>query len=179
MRALVSNFKKTISGIPPALVRFLLRGLALFIAWRLLYELVLKPLGIPDHQLTELILWSTYYVLHPFYDTLAVIGYTLYIGKEPIITFTTGCNGLELMVLYAGFLICYPTNFKRFISFFLGGYLLIILMNIARCAALTVLYYNAFPLSDFMHHYLFKLIIYAVNFYLWVLYCRTNAVPKT
>lgn len=165
--------------MPPATVRFLVRGLIIFIGWRLLYELWLRPLGFPDHELTQFLIKLTYSVLHPFYPGLNIQGYALYIYQEPVITFTTGCNGLELMVLYISFLICYPTTWKRMLIFSVAGIIIINIMNVARCAGLAVWAYHHIPLWDFMHHYLFKLIIYAVNFYLWVLYCRHNGVKKS
>jgi len=179
MKAGEAGIKKSYSGIPPGMLRFLVRGIIIFVAWRLLYELVLRPSGSPDHELTRFLLKCTYHVLTLFYTGLSIDGYSLYINKEPIITFTTGCNGLELLVLYLSFLICYPSPFRRWFSFAVAGIIIINVLNIARCAALASWFYHRLPLWDFMHHYIFKIVIYGVNFYLWVLYCRANAKKKT
>lgn len=179
MKALViDGFKKGVSGIPPGLRKFLLRGALLFVGWRILYELVLKPAGVPDNQLTQFILWGTYNLLSPFYDQLSIQGFSILIGGKTAITVAPACNGLELMVLYAGFLLCFPAKIKRMSAFILSGITLIVVLNMLRCAVLAIMFHNQHALADFMHHYLFKLAIYAVTFYLWVLYSKNNALKK-
>jgi exosortase/archaeosortase family protein len=82
------------------------------------------------------------------------------------------------MVLYLGFLFCMPTNPKRLFLFSISGIFLTTVLNIIRCVVLTMLFYNHHELADFMHHYLFKMMIYAVNFYLWVLYSKDSQLLK-
>lgn len=164
--------------IPYGLKRFLLRGIILFILWQIVYEYYLKPSGFIDSKLIEIVLWGTYNILRLFYTNLASTGYNILMDGRLIITIAAPCNGLELMVLYLGFLFCIPTNWKRLLVFSLSGIIITILLNIARCSLLAVLYYHHHELADFMHHYLFKMMIYAVNFYLWVLYTRDSQLMK-
>lgn len=179
MKTLVLNgFKKGYDSIPPGLRKFILRGAILFIVWRLLYELLLKPAGIPDNQLIQLVLWGTHKMLAPFYSDLTIQGYSLLIGGKTAVTIATACNGLELMVLYVGFLLCFPGTLKRLLLFITGGVLLTIFLNMVRCAVLAMMFYNNYELADFMHHYLFKLAIYGVNFYLWILYSKKDVAKN-
>ncbi|RYF37728.1 MAG: hypothetical protein EON97_00735 [Chitinophagaceae bacterium] len=179
MKALnLTTIKKRVEAIPPGLKRFMLRGTLLFIGWRLLYEFVLKPAGTPDNQLIELVLWGTKALLSPFYSDLTSTGYNVFINNQLAITIAKPCNGLELMVMYVGFLICLPSTLKRFVQFALIGILLTISLNMVRCAVLASMFYNHYELADFMHHYLFKLAIYAVNFYLWILYSKKDGLHK-
>ena len=150
----------------------------MFVLWRWLYETILAPSGTPDHELTQWLQKATWYVLQPFYPTVAMEGYALLIDQEQVITFTTGCNGLELMVLYLAFLLCLPSAPLRMLKFAIGGLVLINLLNIARCTGLAIWAHYHWPLWDFMHHYLFKMVIYGVNFYLWVLYSKSNVLFK-
>ncbi len=179
MKALViENVRKTYTAIPKGLRVFLLRGAAIFIAWRLLYELVLGPLGIPDHNLIEVVLWGTHKMLAPFFSNLTVDGYSLLINGKLAVTIARECNGLELMALYVGFLFCFPIQPKRLALYAVGGVLLTIFLNMVRCAVLAAMFYHEYELADFMHHYLFKLMIYGVSFYLWMLYSKRNVVEK-
>ncbi len=179
MKALVlDQVRKGYSSIPKGLRTFILRGGILFIVWRVLYELVLKPSGVPDSQLIELIMWGTVKMLTPFYSDLVSDGYSLLINGKKSVTIAAACNGLELMVLYVGFLLCFPAKIKRLSLFIAGGVLLTIFLNMVRCAVLAVMFYNNYELADFMHHYLFKLAIYGVSFYLWILYSKTDVAKK-
>ena len=166
--------KSIFSTIPPGLLKFLIKGLVLFVLWRVVYEGYLKPLGTPDHQLIQFLLKATYFILLPIYNDIVIQGYSIYLHHEPVLTFAIGCNGLELMILYIGFLICYPTSIKRALYFSFLGIILINVLNILRCAGLAIWYIHHLPYWDFMHHYVFKLVIYAVNFILWVLYSKDH-----
>lgn len=163
-----------LSTIPTGLLKFLIKGLVIFVVWRVLYEGYLKPIGTPDHQLIQFLLKCTFLVMQLLYSDAFIRGYTIFVHNEPVLTFAIGCNGLELMVLYLGFLFCYPTNWKRVLCFSLLGIVLINVLNILRCAGLAIWYIHHLPYWDFMHHYVFKLVIYAVNFILWVRYTKNN-----
>jgi len=142
------------------------------------YEGYLKPLGTPDHQIIQFLLWCTYWMMHPLYGDAVIKGYTIYVHGGPVLTFAIGCNGLELMVLYLGFLVCYPTNLRRVLFYSVLGVVCINVLNILRCVGLAIWYIHDLPYWDFMHHYVFKLVIYGVNFFLWVLYTKTDEVKR-
>lgn len=77
-------------------------------------------------------------------------------------------------MLFVGFIIAYPGKiyFKAIYSFI--GIILIILLNISRCTALAMLH-NAYPqLTEFAHHYVFKIIVYGLVFYLWIQFVKIN-----
>ncbi|MDR3681674.1 MAG: archaeosortase/exosortase family protein [Flavipsychrobacter sp.] len=169
---LISQVKKTYYDLPLNLRRFLVRASILFIVWELLYNLLLKPIGIPDDQLTHFVVIYTYKLLTLFYSNVTYSGASIYMSGQLAIIIAPACNALELLVLYVGFLLCIPTTRKRFWLFTLGGLALVVVLNILRCAALAVLFYNNHPIADFAHHYLFKIFIYGVIFYLWILYSK-------
>jgi len=169
---LISQVKKTYYDLPLNLRRFLLRATILFVIWELLYNLLLKPTGIPDQQLTQFVVTWTHKLLTLFYVNTTVQNATIFINGKQAIIIAAACNALELLVLYIGFMLCIPTTAKRFWLFAIGGLALIIVLNILRCAGLAVLFYNNHPIADFAHHYLFKIFIYGVIFYLWILYSK-------
>lgn len=160
------------SDLPINLKRFLIRGTLLFIAWELIYNFIVIPYKVPNDQLTALVVYGTGKILNLFYNQVTIIDANIFINNNPSIFVAESCNGLELIVLYIGFMLCLPTSAKRFWAFTVVGFIVITILNIFRCAALAALYYNHHPLADFAHHYAFKLIIYIVIFYGWVLYSK-------
>src|ERR1700761_4536596 len=138
---LISQAKKTYYDLPANLRRFLLRASVLFVAWSLLYNLLLKPIEIPDQQLTHFVVVYTEKLLSFFYKNIYFKDATIYINGKVAIIIAPACNALELLVLYIGFLLCIPTTRKRFYLFAIGGTALVVVLNILRCAALAVLFY--------------------------------------
>lgn len=172
MNSAVGQIKRMYGELPTGMRKFAVRAILLFIGWRLLYHFVLEPTDFPDKQLIDLILIGTSQMLHLFYDKVNIIGDTIFINGHNTLTVAKACNGLELIVLYLGFLFCVPTTSKRLILFALLGPLMICALNIIRCTALGVMFYNNHSLADFAHHYVFKLAIYAAIFGMWIWYSK-------
>jgi exosortase/archaeosortase family protein len=98
----------------------------------------------------------------------------LYRNNEKTLTVADPCNGLELMVLYLGFLVCFPAPLKRKLIFGAAGCLLICILNIIRCSALVGIYLHHRAYLDFSHHFAFQLIVYLVIFLLWYFFSKTG-----
>ncbi len=166
----------TTSKIIPANIRpILIRGIFLVVSWTLVYKYILAPLGIPDNQLSKLVQIGTAEFLSWFYPNVTQIGTMVIIDSVPSVSIGHQCNGLELNALYVGFMLCFPGSFKKILIYTIVGFTAIYLLNVLRCAALAVMYINHHYLTDFAHHYAFKLVIYAVVFYGWVLYSKKPA----
>lgn len=161
--------------IPQNIKPYLLKGLVLVVVWNLLYKLILLPAGIPDNQLRDIVQYGTAETLSLFYESITQRGTVIYINHIPSVSIGYQCNGLELMVLYIGFMLCVPTNLRRLILFSIIGSFVIYFLNVVRCSLLAVMYINHNDLTDFAHHYAFKMAIYAVVFYGWVLYAKKTA----
>lgn len=170
-------------GMPVQVRSFLKKALIIFIIWKLLYHLVLFPSRFPDKILTNITAQSTGFLYRNllnekdvyFKDDLRDRNFpkaALYINNERSIGIADPCNGLELFVLYIGFLFCIPTNPKRLTLYILLGIAGIFVLNSFRCLGLAYLNYHNYSIADFAHHYLFKMIIYAIIFYAWVLYSK-------
>lgn len=159
--------------IVPAKARpFIIKALALVIGWNLLYHLLLSPLGIPDTQLTAAVQYGTAKILSVFYADVAQHGPSIFINGVQSINIAPQCNGLELIVLYLGFILCIPSDIRKTILFALAGIAGIYILNILRCSLLGWMYYADYSIADFAHHYAFKMVVYAAVFYGWVLYTR-------
>lgn len=188
------NYTAWWSQTPLSIRQFLLKGLLILVVWKIAYVLYLGPSGLLDKPLTALVGEHTSAVLN-FLSTTAnyshkqvrftvndepdqlgepVNAVIFYFGK-PLLTIAHACNGLELFVLYTGFLICMPASFIRLILYLLTGTLLIYGMNVMRCAGLALLSNFKPGMLDFAHHYLFKIILYSIIFVLWLFYTKQTS----
>ncbi len=168
----MSFIKNIINKIPPNIRPFVIRAAILLIGWELLYTFILMPAGIPDDQLTQVVQYGGMEVLKWFYTDVRADGNTIILDGVEAVDIARQCNGLELIVLYLGFLLCVPTNIKRMVAYGVIGTLIIYTLNIFRTAALAAMFEQSHKMADFAHHYLFKIIIYAVVFLGWVLYLK-------
>lgn len=159
-------------GIPPHVTTLLLRAALLFGTWLLLYSLVIAPWGVPDNFLTGIVVKGTVAFLSLFYADAHAIGNDIVINGQYAVSIANSCNGLELIMLYAGIIILMPQNIGKMTAFICTGIIGITVLNIFRCAALGYMFLHNMYLADVAHHYVFKLIIYAVVFYGWVLYTQ-------
>ncbi len=165
----ISKIKNT---IPENIRPFLLRAAILIVAWELLYNFILKPSGIPDDQLTRIVQVGAMKLLSFFYTDVGEDENVIILNGSRAVSIARQCNGLELIVLYMGFIFCLPSSPKRMILFGAIGVLVIYILNIIRTAILAVMYDINHSMTDFAHHYVFKIIIYAVVFLGWVLYMK-------
>ncbi len=82
------------------------------------------------------------------------------------------CNGLELMILYAGFILCFTGSFSRKILYVIGGILALYILNVFRCMVLGYVVLEHAKHFDIAHKYFFNTIVYALTFMLWVFYVK-------
>ncbi|MFM7713329.1 MAG: hypothetical protein ACKO7A_11620 [Microcystis sp.] len=171
----------------PAVIRtFLLWGLFLLVFWKLAYVLYWAPKGTLDIPLTTLVGTHTAGTLNALnhseqYSAVLTqsqsrtdpnqlgpqVNAKVFYGDKPILTIANACNGLELLVLYAGFIFSYPARWQRKALFLLFGIPLVHAINIARCVGLGYLSVWRPHYFDFAHHYLFKIMIYSSILLLW------------
>jgi exosortase/archaeosortase family protein len=183
-----SSLINTFSTLPKNIRTFFLRALVTFIAWKCIYFLILYPIRIPDLQLTRATAISTTFIYNQVFQTskTKVIlepdqgskKAVIYVNDQRGIGIADACNGLELYVLYLGFIFCLPAPTKRKISFALVGITGIYILNSFRCFGLTYLFLNRYPFANFAHHYLFKMVIYIGIFFTWVVYSKRILTGK-
>jgi exosortase/archaeosortase family protein len=183
------------SRIPKPVKEFLLKAAILFVAWKAVYLLFLLPGRVLDKPLTYLIgkgTANTLILFNPSGDYNAIptmhpkgLGNE---GPEPVMAIRSGqtglldiadvCNGLELLVLYTGLILCLPATRKRKLTFIIGGIIGIEFLNVLRCAGLVLVYLHKPEWLDFSHHYLFTFVVYAFIFWLWYLFSRDPEFAK-
>jgi exosortase family protein XrtF len=185
----VKELKTTWQSIPVEVQQFLKRALLIFILWKLVYHLFLFNGRILDKPLTD---WSTKgaaQIMQLFYPNSRLLvkeecGVSpelnneiacwdfLLMDKKKIVGVGDACNALELYVLYIGFLFAFSSSVKRILLFSIAGIVLIYLANIIRLAALASMNMHRMDAVDMAHHYVFKVIVYALIFGLWVLFTK-------
>ncbi|MEY3677889.1 MAG: hypothetical protein RI924_30 [Bacteroidota bacterium] len=169
---------------------FFYRALLLFVIWKTVYLIVFLPNRLLDGPLTNLVGSQTVSILNFSHRTTSFTS-SPFVSKKFFegqliesnvsrITFNNfkvmhiadGCNGLELFVLYIGFILLLPSTLKRKVLYILSGVIIIHLANLIRCAGLATIEIYIQSYFEFAHHYVFKIIIYGTIFLLWMCYAR-------
>jgi exosortase/archaeosortase family protein len=184
-----------VTRIPKPVRKFLLMATILFVVWKAVYLLFLLPGRVLDKPLTYVIGKGTAATLRLFnpsgdYNAIPAMhpkGFGNQ-GLEPVMAVRSGqtglldiadvCNGLELLVLYAGLILCLPATRNRKLAYIIGGIIGIEILNVIRCAGLVLIYLHKPEWLDFSHHYLFTFVVYAFIFWLWYLFSRDPEFAK-
>ena len=189
--------KQKWNTIPLEVRKFLGRGAILFIVWKLLFHLALQPAQWPDAPLVKAIAQQTSTVLNTLHGeklySYSIVNKShtirenknekLYHGtsgyilkhQKPVLLIVPNCNGLELMVLFAGFIVSFPGRWQRKLWVIPAGIVIIHLVNVLRSAALVSMHAGSLKTYfNFAHHYLFSLTIYLIIFLLWAWYVKTE-----
>jgi exosortase family protein XrtF len=200
----INDIKQSFSQLPKEVKQFLMKATILFIGWKLVFILVLIPNEIPDAWLVRQLGKGTAFTLNTFYGTaefnsVATVRRRIYgndeinatlasvnrNGTQKVIGIYQACNGLELMILYAGFIFCFSGKMKRKVSYILLGVVGLFLLNVLRCSMLGFLSIEHPNHFDFAHKYLFNLVVYGFTFVLWMIYVsggktmtETEAIPS-
>ena len=184
------NFRKLKNDIPLPIRLFLGKALLFFIIWKVIYGFLLHDSRVLDAPLTTHVGEASAKFLNVFtsmsgFTANTEMSSTIYEGEfvtseassiyhydRKVLNIADVCNGLELMVLYVGFIVCMPSFFWRKVRYIILGVIIIDIINILRCAGLIYLseYYQTY--FDFAHHYLFKITVYAATFVMWIVFAR-------
>ena len=194
----LEKLKSILADFPPQIKTFLIRSFILFVVWKGLYLLLWSEKRTLDDPLTQIVAKHSVWVLNQITPgntftakpMIAVKNFEEEIqvsrvsridrNGKPIMNIADECNGLELFVLYFGFLLAMPAVIKRKIWFGLCGILIIHAVNILRCVGLGLLLMNWDTYFDIAHHYIFKIMVYSTIFILWVVFSKnlSFSTPK-
>ncbi len=191
----IHQISSAVKQIPAPVKSFLWKALVFFVIWELGYNVFLLPNRVIDKPLCELVGNGTASLINLIQDSdlaycqlISEYVYNegelyladraiVFLGPNRLIGIADGCNGLNLVVLFLGFVIVYPSKFYLKLIYSVVGIMAIMLLNIVRCAGLGLIH-NSYPsMTDFAHHYAFKIITYLAIFYLWYWYVKlTNKI---
>jgi exosortase family protein XrtF len=88
------------------------------------------------------------------------------------------CNALTLIILFIGFIIAYPGDWRYKLMFIAGGTLIIFGINLLRVQVLIFNYLYSRSTFDFNHHVTFTIAVYVCVFYFWVLWANKWSKKK-
>lgn len=156
------------------LVRFLIKAVVLYLGWHILWYNWIEPDGTVNHYLTyntasisagALTMFSdAQYTLSPFSEE------NTYLFKDgiPVVLIEHGCNGLILMVLFAGFILAFPGPSKVKLWYIPLGIFCIYLINSLRVIGLAVNKIFSNSSFEFNHKYTFTILVYGAIFGFWM-----------
>jgi exosortase family protein XrtF len=167
-----------------SVLRFLISTVGLYLLWFGLYEFYLKPIGKVDHIVTENISIIVCYLLNlSDYEAYYTIGRKLgetyvFIGDQvlPTVRIGSSCNGVEMIMIFSIFILCYPGNKWVKAIYIPAGVLIIHVLNIIRNYVLILFTINHSMYFELFHRYVFILLIYGVIFLLWMWWA--NSISK-
>ncbi len=186
----ISQWMKLIS---PEVISFLKAAVLMFFTWKIVYALVLQPSEIPDGWLVRSLASSTTMLLNVIdrQDRFSVIharrqqenkskGWEPHAvifrnGKHAVLGIHAPCNGLELMVLAAGFIICLHGPVLRKMIYVVFAVVGVFTLNIIRCCLLAEITLHHPVHFDLVHKYLFNIVAYIFIFFLWMSYVPASA----
>lgn len=152
--------------------QFILKALAIFIAWYVLYELWLLPDGRLDEWISlNIVSVSTGLIQSLGYETWSV-NRVLGIGENNGIELVDGCTGISAIGLFLGFILAYPGEWKNRVSFSLLGIGIIYVVNIIRIVVLVITQEEWVEFFDVTHDYSTTTIFYMVIFLLWMTWVK-------
>lgn len=177
-------------SLPAGAPTFLFRAVVLLLLWKAVYVVVLVPLGEPDGWMVRKLGETTVGILNLIHgEEVYRVSHGIRRGPEnrsdPVgrsIVYRPGvgsdlgiaapCNGLELMVLSAGFILCFHGHWRRKMVYVVASLAFVFAVNILRCCLLTVIKVGHTEYFTFAHKYLFNLAGYAAVFGVWMRYVR-------
>jgi exosortase family protein XrtF len=164
-----------------ALYLFLGKALLLYIVWNLLYQgwiskhtlleqQMTSSLGVVSSKLMNRLGYNTT-AIDDFKDPQAAYSKILLDG-QPLVLIAHACNGLTLLVLFIGFILIYPGDWKVKTLYILLGSILIYLINVIRILILllNMIYFQGS--FDFNHKYTYTIAVYVCVFVLWMLWAN-------
>jgi exosortase family protein XrtF len=165
-------------------ILFLLKFVGIYVVGNFLYGLYVTAYAPAPDPVTHWITDQTASVLTSFgWPTISVAlpdkpTTRLDFGGRIILAVYEGCNGINVMIIFIGFLIAFGPLTKQLFWFIPIGLLIIHVMNLAR---ITLLFWVSIYMKHymyFMHKYFFTAILYVVVFILWVWWVRKFTSEK-
>jgi exosortase family protein XrtF len=151
---------------------FVLKALAIFVGWYIIYELWLLPDGRLDEWISLNIVGVSSGIIQSLgYETWSV-NRIIGIGENGGIELVDGCTGISAIGLFLGFILAYPGDWKNRISFCLLGIGVIYIVNILRIVVLVITQEEWIEFFDITHDYSTTTIFYIVIFLLWMTWVK-------
>lgn len=150
--------------------KFIIKVLAIYTIWYIVYELWVLPNGWIDEPLSHNIASVSAGIVSFFGESVFLYGRVVGIDGMAGIEIVDGCNGIAAIGLFLGFIYAYPGKWTPRIYFSIMGIAVIYIVNVARIVVLAFVQAYRNQLFDFMHEYSTTAIFYIVIFILWMVW---------
>ena len=157
---LVKRFAKL-----PFWLQFVTNILLLYAIWLVFYKF-LRDWWLVDYLYEELIYYLTKIQLHLAGAFLKLLGYSVEIYCKVItingsngVLLDRGCLGRNVLGLFLGFILAYPSTFKKKVGISIIGVIVFIILNVLRISALAMIELCCPQYLQINHHYVFKIIV--------------------
>ena len=168
----------------PFWLQFAINILLLYGIWIVFYKF-LRDWWLVDYLYEEMIYYMTKIQLHLAGAFLKLLGYTVEIYCKVItingsngVLLDRGCLGRNVLGVFLGFILAFPSSFKKKIGISVIGVIVFIILNVLRISALAIIELCCHQYLQINHHYVFKIIIYAIMFLMWAIWLRSLRESK-
>lgn len=164
---------------------FLIRSAIVYVVWLIAFHGFIIPNQTVNRTLSNAVVDATSMGLSLMgYDTKQVWKTErpndsrryIFIDAEPAVLVADGCNGLELIALFVGFILCFPGPIKYKLIFIPIGSFFVFLINIFREIALALNFKFFERTFDLNHKYTYVLIVYLLVFVMWRFWLNNYSV---
>jgi len=164
-------------GSNKVVASFLLKAGGLYVLWHLVYQLYLEKEGVMIRQMAAVIASASLPFLRMLGHNVSTRNYNgfdtmLTLDGTDLVWIDSGCTGLTLMALFAGFIVAYPGPLRHKAWFIPVGVLIIYAVNLLRVVVLALNHIRSRSTFDFNHKFTYTLVVYAAIFGLWVLWAN-------
>jgi exosortase family protein XrtF len=94
------------------------------------------------------------------------------LGERAVLSVFEGCNGINVWIIFAAFIVAFSGVTKKVLVFVLAGTAIIYVVNLARIIFLFFISLHYPDALYFFHKYFFTAGIYAVVFAMWYYWIR-------
>ena len=155
------------------IILFLGKSILIYIIWYVCYDLWLKKVGRLDDLIIDNLVYLSFETLTFFNFNVNLDHHKIWIDQSSIsVSVGSGCNSLELFVLFSGFILAFNGSWKNKVWFIPIGILVIYFFNVLRIIALTLNGFFSPSLLEFNHKYTFTIILYCLTFFGWLLWVK-------
>ncbi|WP_185155994.1 exosortase family protein XrtF [Fulvivirga kasyanovii] len=164
-------------------ILFLVKFLTLYLVLNFSYVLFIEYHSPEPDPFTRLVTQNTTFLLSvmgfdiSYRDHPERMSISIYEKDEAVINVFEGCNGLNVGIIFASFLLAFGTFDKKLFWFIPLGLLIIHISNLARIIMLFCVAMSFPSYMYFAHKYLFTAIIYLVVFILWYVWVTKLQAP--
>ena len=152
------------------LLKYILKGIALYLIWYIGYELWLAPDGRLDKWLNESVAYGGWVFVNLLGYDGCIEGTHICVNIVSTVKINNGCNGFEIYSVFAAFIILFEGKWLHKLFYIIGGIIIIYFSNILRVGMLAIDHYKNLKLFYFNHHYTYVFIIYGLVFLLWYIW---------